>query len=80
MEELWFRGVCLKKLRPLLGTLATILVTALVFALPHAGARYAAPAERIIFAVVVFALGPPQCLADVQNRQHLGLGPLSCRL
>jgi membrane protease YdiL (CAAX protease family) len=57
MEELWFRGVCLKKLRPLLGTMAAILVTALVFALAHIRARYAAPAERIIFAVVVFALG-----------------------
>jgi len=57
MEELWFRGICLKKLRPLLGTAATILVTALVFGLAHTEATYAAPAERIIFAVVVLALG-----------------------
>jgi len=57
MEEFWFRGVFLKALRPHLKAIAVIVVTALVFALPHADAQYAAQAERIIFSVVVFALG-----------------------
>lgn len=57
MEELWLRGLFLKKLQPLLGTTATVLVTTLVFALVHIGAEYAAPAERILFTVVVFAVG-----------------------
>lgn len=57
MEELWFRGVFLKALRPHLSAIPVIVVTSLVFALPHAGARYAAPAERIVFSIVVFALG-----------------------
>lgn len=57
MEELWFRGVFLAKLRPLLGAAAAVLVTALVFALPHFGATYIAPIERVIFSVIVFGLG-----------------------
>ena len=57
MEELWFRGVFLNALRPHLSASAAIVVTSLVFALPHAGAQYAAPAERIVFSIVVFALG-----------------------
>jgi membrane protease YdiL (CAAX protease family) len=57
MEELWFRGVFLRKLTPVLGAAATVLVTALVFALPHFGATYIAPVERVIFAIIVFGLG-----------------------
>lgn len=57
MEELWFRGIYLKKLAPFLGVVGTIVVTSLVFSLPHAGATYISPIERLIFPIVVFGLG-----------------------
>jgi membrane protease YdiL (CAAX protease family) len=40
MEELWFRGVSLRKLTSLLGWTASIIVTALVFGSTHAAATY----------------------------------------
>jgi uncharacterized protein len=57
MEELWFRGLFLRKLSPILGATAAVLVTALVFGIPHLGATYIAPIEMVIFPVIVFALG-----------------------
>jgi membrane protease YdiL (CAAX protease family) len=57
MEELWFRGIFLKKLSPFLGATATIVVTSLVFSIPHAGATYISPLEMIVFPIVVFCLG-----------------------
>lgn len=57
MEELWFRGIFLRKLSPLLGASASVLVTALVFGIPHLGATYIAPMWTVIFAIIVFALG-----------------------
>jgi membrane protease YdiL (CAAX protease family) len=57
MEELWFRGIYLKKLAPFLGVAGTIVVTSLVFSIPHAGATYISPIERLIFPIVVFVLG-----------------------
>jgi hypothetical protein len=57
LEELWFRGIFLGKLSPLLGAAAAIVVTALVFSIPHAGATYISPVERIIFPTIVFGLG-----------------------
>jgi membrane protease YdiL (CAAX protease family) len=57
MEELWFRGIFLRRLSPLLGATASVVVTALVFGIPHAGATYISPIERVIFPAVVFVLG-----------------------
>jgi membrane protease YdiL (CAAX protease family) len=57
MEELWFRGIFLNKLTPLLGTAATILVTALVFGSLHAPVPYIIPAQRFIFPAIASALG-----------------------
>ena len=57
MEELWFRGVFLKKLRPVLGAAAAVLATALVFAAPHFGGSYITAGERLLFSGIVFALG-----------------------
>ena len=57
MEELWFRGISLGKLRSLLGATASVFVTALVFAIPHLGATYIAPIEMFIFPIIVFAFG-----------------------
>jgi membrane protease YdiL (CAAX protease family) len=57
MEELWFRGVSLKKLTPVLGLTASIIVTALVFGSTHAAATYITSIQMFIFPVIVFALG-----------------------
>ena len=57
MEELWFRGIFLKKLNPFLGSAATLVVTSLVFSIPHAGATYISPLEMFIFPIIVFGLG-----------------------
>jgi len=57
MEELWFRGVSLKKLTPVLGMTASIIVTALVFGMTHAAATYITSIQMFIFPVIVIALG-----------------------
>lgn len=57
MEELWFRGVFLKKLRPVLGAAAAVLAAALIFAAPHFGGSYISSGERLLFAGIVFTLG-----------------------
>lgn len=57
MEELWFRGIFLRKLSPFLGAAAAVVVTALVFGIAHLGATYITPIEKFIFPVIAFALG-----------------------
>jgi membrane protease YdiL (CAAX protease family) len=43
MEELWLRGILLKRFEPVLGIGGSILVTSIVFALMHGGALYLTP-------------------------------------
>jgi membrane protease YdiL (CAAX protease family) len=57
MEELWFRGVSLNKLTPVLGWTSSIIVTALVFGSTHAAATYITPVQMLLFAVIVISLG-----------------------
>jgi len=57
MEELWFRGLTLRKLTPLLGNALTILLTALVFGISHLGATYVSTLQTYIFPLIVFILG-----------------------
>lgn len=57
MEELWFRGVSLGKLNPLLGRWLSILVTALVFGISHLAATYISPVQMLLFSVIVVGLG-----------------------
>jgi hypothetical protein len=57
MEELWFRGVFLGKLTPLLGWAASIVATALVFGLTHTAATYVTSAQALLFGVIVISLG-----------------------
>jgi membrane protease YdiL (CAAX protease family) len=44
MEELWFRGLFLGRLRPHIGAGGAVVVTAVIFGLIHAGAFYIEPA------------------------------------
>jgi uncharacterized protein len=57
MEELWFRGIFLRKYEALIGRQAAILVTALVFGTSHVFATYDFPGGRWLFGAVVFGLG-----------------------
>jgi membrane protease YdiL (CAAX protease family) len=57
MEELWFRGVSLRKLTPVLGWTSSIIVTALVFGSTHAAATYITPIQMLLFSVIVISLG-----------------------
>lgn len=57
MEELWFRGIFLRKYEALIGRNAAIPVTALVFSTSHLFATYDFPGGRLVFGAVVFGLG-----------------------
>ena len=57
MEELWFRGISLGKLRPVLGAVLAVIVTSLVFGISHTAGTYISPAERILFPAIVVGLG-----------------------
>jgi len=57
MEELWFRGIFLGKLQPLIGRGAAILLTALLFSIMHAGAFYASPFVLPVFLLNLFTHG-----------------------
>lgn len=43
MEELWLRGIFLRRLEPLLGIGGSVVLTAIVFSLMHGGATYLTP-------------------------------------
>jgi membrane protease YdiL (CAAX protease family) len=57
MEELWFRGISLRKLGPFLGAAAAVVLTALIFGISHLGATYVSPIEMFLFPIIVFILG-----------------------
>lgn len=72
MEEIWFRGIFLNRLQPVMGAGLAALATALIFGLPHATGDYLAPAERLIFGGVVIALGLVNAAAMFKTRSILG--------
>jgi len=57
MEELWLRAIFLRPLISLIGPIAAIALTALVFALAHIGISYMSKEERLRFLVILFPLG-----------------------
>jgi membrane protease YdiL (CAAX protease family) len=58
MEELWFRGLFLKKFEPFLGNHLSIFLTSLIFSIPHIFARYLSGiGMSLVFFLVVFSLG-----------------------
>ena len=54
-EELWFRGVFLKKLEPVLGAWPSNILIAFVFAVAHVGVEYTP--VLFVFLAMTFALG-----------------------
>jgi len=58
MEELWFRGLFLKKFEPFLGMHLSILLTSIIFSIPHFFARYISGiGMSFMFFALVFSLG-----------------------
>ena len=57
MEELWFRAIFLKRYEAVIGRLAAILVTSVVFGVSHVNATYEFPGGGVVFGIVVFVLG-----------------------
>lgn len=57
MEELWFRAIFLNKYAVLVGRLAAIIITALVFGASHINATYAFPGGGLVYGLVVLTLG-----------------------
>jgi len=56
MEELWFRGLFLRKFEPFIGIGGSILVTSITFTLTHAGAVYLNPQQVPFFLATLFPL------------------------
>lgn len=57
MEELWIRGIFLKRFEPLLGVHASVWLTSLVFAAMHSFAYYFMPSAIPFFFMNTLALG-----------------------
>jgi len=57
MEELWLRGLFLRRFEPVLGVSGSVLLTSIVFGLMHGGAVYLMPAVLPFMVVNTFTLG-----------------------
>jgi len=57
MEELWLRGIFLKRLAPLLGVTGSVLLTSIVFSLMHVGAVYVTPVAIPIMLAYCMTMG-----------------------
>ena len=57
MEELWVRGIFLKRFKPLLGINASVWITSIVFALMHGFAFYFLPTALPFYVANTLALG-----------------------
>ncbi|MBN1138263.1 MAG: CPBP family intramembrane metalloprotease [Anaerolineae bacterium] len=57
MEEVWYRGLFLERVRPHVGAAGAIWLTTLVFASSHLFATYVEPSEALIFGIITFTLG-----------------------
>jgi len=51
MEELWLRGIFLKRFEPFLGVSGSVLLTSIVFSLMHVGAVYVTP---VVIPIMLF--------------------------
>jgi membrane protease YdiL (CAAX protease family) len=80
MEELWFRGVSLKKLAPVLGSRMSIIVTAFVFGISHLAATYVTPLQMLLFGAIVFGLGLVNAYMMLKTDSIWGSVFFSCRL
>jgi membrane protease YdiL (CAAX protease family) len=57
MEEIWYRGLFLKRLHPAIGAAGVIWLTSLVFSLSHMFADYVDPSGALVFGAIALTLG-----------------------
>lgn len=57
MEEIWYRGLFLERLQPVLGATGALWLTSLVFGISHLFATYIDPTGAAIFGIIVLTLG-----------------------
>jgi membrane protease YdiL (CAAX protease family) len=57
MEEIWYRGLFLKRLEPAVGAAGVIWLTTLLFGTSHLFATYIDPSGALVFGVITFTLG-----------------------
>jgi len=57
MEEIWFRGLFLKRVQPAIGAAGAVWLTTLFYASSHLFATYIEPAEALVFGIITFTLG-----------------------
>ena len=57
MEELWLRGIFLKRFEPFLGLHGSVWLTAIIFALMHSAVYYFMPAVLPVFVLNTLSLG-----------------------
>jgi membrane protease YdiL (CAAX protease family) len=57
MEEIWFRGLFLGRLQPVIGTTGVIWLTTLVFGVSHLFATYVEPSGLLVFGIITVTLG-----------------------
>ena len=74
MEELWFRGVFLRRYEALVGRSGACLITALVFGASHVNASYEFPGGGLVFGLVVAILG--WIGAHAMFKQESWIGPV----
>jgi membrane protease YdiL (CAAX protease family) len=57
MEELWLRGIFLKRFEPFIGIHGSVWCTAIIFALMHSFAYYFMPTVLPVFVLNTLSLG-----------------------
>ncbi|MEJ2209466.1 MAG: CPBP family intramembrane metalloprotease [Anaerolineae bacterium] len=57
MEEIWYRGLFLKRLEPALGATGVIWLTTLLFGTSHLFATYIEPSGVLVFGVITLTMG-----------------------
>ncbi len=72
MEELWFRGIFLRKFEALIGGAGAVVVTAVTFGASHINATYDFPGGGIVFGLVVFGLGLVGAYAMLKDDSLIG--------
>lgn len=72
MEELWFRAIFLKKYQAVIGRMAAVVITSLVFGASHVNATYEFPGGGVVFGIVVFVLGVVGAYAMLKTDGLLG--------
>lgn len=72
MEELWFRGIFLRKFEVLIGRTGAVVVTAVLFGASHINATYEFPGGGIVFGLVVFGLGLAGAYAMLKDDSLIG--------